>query len=123
MFIFFGIIYGLSNYIWSIDIETKENLTPFEVRRQLDSIGIKPGLKKTDINVYEIERKMQTINNQIMWIRTRIEGSTLHLVIEEKVNPPSTEAKESDSVVAKTDGEIKRVYTYFHFVASMPLFT
>ncbi|ETJ34413.1 Sporulation protein YqfD, partial [human gut metagenome] len=71
VFIFFGIIYGLSNYIWSIDIETKENLTPFEVRRQLDSIGIKPGLKKTDINVYEIERKMQTINNQIMWIRTR----------------------------------------------------
>ena len=120
VFIFFGIIYGLSNYIWSIDIETKENLTPFEVRRQLDSIGIKPGLKKTDINVYEIERKMQTINNQIMWIRTRIEGSTLHLVIEEKVNPPSTEAKESDSVVAKTDGEIKRVYTYSGNPAVVP---
>lgn len=112
MFIFFGIIYGLSNYIWAIDIETKENLTPFEVRRELDSIGIKPGLKKSDINVYEIERKMQTINNQIMWIRTRIEGSTLHLVIEEKINPPSTEVKENDSVVAKCDGEVERVYTY-----------
>lgn len=112
VFIFFGIIYMLSNYIWSIDIETKENLTPFEVRRELQSIGIKPGLKKSDINVYEIERKMQTINDQIMWIRTRIEGSTLHLVIEEKINPPSTEAKESDSVLAKCDGEVQRVYTY-----------
>lgn len=110
--LFFAIIYGLSNYIWAIDIETKENLTPFEVRRELESIGIKPGLKKTDINVYEIERKMQTINDQIMWIRTRIEGSTLHLVIEEKINPPSTEVKENDSVVAKCDGEVKRVYTY-----------
>lgn len=112
IFIFFGIIYALSNYIWAIDIETKGNLTPFEVRRELDSIGIKPGLEKADINVYEIERKMQTINNQIMWIRTRIEGSTLHLVIEEKINPPSTEVKESDSVVAKCDGEVERVYTY-----------
>lgn len=112
VFIFFGIIYVLSNYIWAIDIETKENLTPFEVRRQLQSIGIKPGLKKSDINVYEIERKMQTINDQIMWIRTRIEGSTLHLVIEEKINPPSTETKESDSVLAKCDGEVQRVYTY-----------
>ena len=112
IFLFFGIIYGLSNYIWAIDIETRENLSPFEVRRELESIGIKPGLKKTDINVYEIERKMQTINNQIMWIRTRIEGSTLHLVIEEKVNPPSTEEKKSDSIVAKSDGEVQRVYTY-----------
>ena len=33
IFLFFGIIYGLSNYIWSIDIETRENLSPFEVRR------------------------------------------------------------------------------------------
>lgn len=120
IFIFFGIIYALSNNIWSIDIETKENLTPFEVRRQLESIGVKPGLKKSDINVYEIERKMQTINSQIMWIRARIEGSTLHLVIEEKINPPSTETKESDSVVAKSDGEIKRVYTYSGNPAVVP---
>lgn len=120
IFIFFGIIYVLSNNIWSIDIETKENLTPFEVRRQLESIGVKPGLKKSDINVYEIERKMQTINSQIMWIRARIEGSTLHLVIEEKINPPSTETKESDSVVAKSDGEIKRVYTYSGNPAVVP---
>ena len=63
---------------------------------------------------------MQTINDQIMWIRTRIEGSTLHLVIEEKVNPPSTEKKESDSVVAKCDGEIERVYTYSGNPAVVP---
>lgn len=121
VFLFFGIIYGLSNYIWSIDIETKENLTPFEVRRELYSIGIKPGLKKSSINVYEIERKMQTINDQIMWIRTRIEGSTLKLVIEEKINPPAAEEVEnSNEVVAKMDGEIERVYTYSGNAAVKP---
>ncbi|WP_294373083.1 sporulation protein YqfD [uncultured Clostridium sp.] len=110
--IFLGVIYSLSNYIWAIDIETKENLTPFEARRELYYLGIKPGMKKSDINVYEIERKMQTANDQIMWIRTRIEGSTLHLVIEEKINPPDTEIKQIDSVIAKCDGEVQRVYTY-----------
>ena len=55
---------------------------------------------------------MQTANDQIMWIRTRIEGSTLHLVIEEKINPPDTEIKQIDSVIAKCDGEVQRVYTY-----------
>lgn len=109
--LFFGVIYILSNYIWSIDIETQRNLSPFEVRQQLSSLGIKPGISKSQINVYDIERKMEDLNDQIMWIRTRVEGSTLKLVIKEKVNPPSTEKILYNQVVAKMDGEVKRVYT------------
>lgn len=109
--LFFGVLYYLSNYIWAIDIQTKENLSPFEVRQELESIGIKPGLKKSQINVYNIEKKMEDLNDQIMWIRTRIEGSTLKLVIEEKVNPPSTEKILPNQVIAKMDGEVKRVFT------------
>ncbi len=109
--LFFGVIYILSNYIWAIDIETQRNLSPFEVRQQLSSLGIKPGISKSQINVYDIERKMEDLNDQIMWIRTRVEGSTLKLVIKEKVNPPSTEKILYNQVVAKMDGEVKRVYT------------
>lgn len=46
-----------------------------------------------------------------MWIRVRIEGSTLKLVVKEKINPPSTEKTSYNQVVAKMDGEVKRVYT------------
>jgi similar to stage IV sporulation protein len=109
--LFFVVIYILSNYIWAIDIETQRNLSPFEIRQQLSLIGIKPGISKSQINVYEIERKMEDLNGQIMWIRTRIEGSTLKLVIKEKVNPPSTEKILYNQVVAKMDGEVKRIYT------------
>ncbi|WP_035789947.1 sporulation protein YqfD [Clostridium beijerinckii] len=111
MGLFFVVIYILSNYIWAIDIETQRNLSPFEVRQQLSSIGIKPGLNKSQVNVYEIEKKMEDLNGQIMWIRVRIEGSTLKLVIKEKVNPPATEKTLYNQVVAKMDGEVKRVYT------------
>lgn len=109
--IFFIVIYMLSNYIWAIDIQTQRNLSPFEIRQQLSSIGIKPGLNKSQIDVYAIEKKMEDLNNQIMWIRIRVEGSTLKLVIKEKVNPPSTEKTLFNQVVAKMDGEVKRVYT------------
>ncbi|HEX9025011.1 MAG TPA: sporulation protein YqfD [Clostridium sp.] len=109
--IFFIVIYILSNYIWAIDIQTQKNLSPFEIRQQLSSIGIKPGLNKSQIDVYEIEKKMEDLNSQIMWIRIRVEGSTLKLVIKEKVNPPSTEKVLFNQVVAKMDGEVKRVYT------------
>ncbi|MCE5221845.1 MAG: sporulation protein YqfD [Clostridium sp.] len=109
--IFFIVIYILSNYMWAIDIQTQKNLSPFEIRQQLSSIGIKPGLNKSQIDVYEIEKKMENLNNQIMWIRVRVEGSTLKIVIKEKVNPPSTEKILFNQVVAKMDGEVKRVYT------------
>ena len=68
-------------------------------------------LSKSQINVHEIEKKMEDLNDQIMWIRIRIEGSTLKLVIKEKVNPPSKEKILFNQVVAKMDGEVKRIYT------------
>lgn len=109
--LFFIVIYILSNYIWSIDIQTQRNLSPFEIRQQLSSIGIKQGISKSQINVRELEKNMEDLNDQIMWIRVRVEGSTLKLVIKEKVNPPSTEKILFEQVVAKMDGEVKRVYT------------
>lgn len=109
--VFFIVLYLLSNDIWAIDIETQNNLTPFEVRKELTSIGITPGIKKANINVYDIERKMEDLDNQIMWIRVRIEGSTLRVVIKEKINPPSTEKELPSEVLAKMDGEIKRIFT------------
>lgn len=109
--VFFILLYLLSNNIWAIDIETQNNLTPFEVRKELTSIGITPGIKKANINVYGIERKMEDLDDQIMWIRVRIEGSTLRVVIKEKINPPLTEKELPNEVLAKMDGEIKRVFT------------
>lgn len=118
--LFFVVIYILSNYVWAIDIQTQRNLSPFEIRQQLTAIGVKPGLSKSQINVYELEKKMEDLNDQIMWIRVRIEGSTLKLVIKEKVNPPSTEKTLFNQVVAKMDGEVKRVYTNSGNAAVVP---
>lgn len=110
-FIFFVVIYFLSNYIWAVEIETQKNLSPFEIRQQLSNIGIKPGLEKSKINVRELEKQMENLNPEIMWIRIRIEGSTLKLLVKEKINPPSIEKVSFNKVVAKMDGEVKRIYT------------
>lgn len=109
--VFFIVLYLLSNNIWAIDIETQNNLTPFEVRKDLSSIGITPGIKKSDIDVYDIERKVEDLDDQIMWIRVRIEGSTLRVAIKEKINPPSIEKELPNEILAKMDGEVKRVFT------------
>ena len=47
-----------------------------------------------------------------MWLRVRVEGSTLKVVITEKVNPPVKDEDKYGNLVADMDGQIKRIYTY-----------
>lgn len=109
--VFLGGLYLLSTHLWAIEITTKENVAPFEIRKELADLGIKPGLSKNDINVYTLEKKLEDINSNILWIRVRIEGSTLKVVIEEKIIPPNiSKVAVLGDCVAKMDGEIKRIY-------------
>lgn len=55
-FIFLAIIYYLSTYIWAVEVDVKQNIPPFEIRKQLNSIGISPGIAKKSIDVKEIEK-------------------------------------------------------------------
>ncbi|MBU5455123.1 sporulation protein YqfD [Caproiciproducens sp. MSJ-32] len=110
--IFLVILLHLSTYIWSIEINTRKNLSPYEVRQNLYDLGIEPGIKKKKIDVKELERKIEDINSGILWIRVRIEGSTLKINIEEKVNPPEIVEEKKGNLVSKMEGEISRVYVF-----------
>ena len=110
--VFFAIIYFLSTYIWSIDITVGKNVTPFEIREQLKEIGVSPGVRKSSLDEKEIERKLESLNSEILWLRVRVEGSTLKVVITEKVNPPVKDEDKYGNLVADMDGQIKRIYTY-----------
>lgn len=110
--LFLGVLFYLSMYIWGIEITTNRYVSPYEIRQQLKSLGINPGIKKTNLNVYELEKKLEDGNGEIMWVRARIEGSTLKIKVEEKINPPSIkENVNSNDAVAKMDGEVVRIYT------------
>ena len=112
LLVFLGVIFLLSNYIWAIDINVQENISPFEIRQQLKEIGIKPGLAKKHIVVEDIEKKLENANSEILWLRVRVEGSTLNVTIEEKINPPTEWSGQYGNLVATEDGEVVKVYTY-----------
>lgn len=109
---FLCIIYYLSTYIWAIEVDVQQNIPPFEIRKQLNSIGIKPGIAKSSIEVKEIEKQLENMSSEILWLRVRIEGSTLKVVIEEKINPPQEQNYEYGNLVATMEGEVKRVYAF-----------
>ena len=98
--------------MWSIEITTKKNVSPYELRQQLYEIGIKPGISKNKIDVKDVEKKLEDVNSDVLWLRARIEGSTLKIFIEEKVNPPEVKEEKQGNLVAKMDGEVSRVYAF-----------
>lgn len=112
IFIFGVVIYLLSTFIWFIDINTEKSMTPFELRTQLKGMGVKPGINKKDIDVYKIEEELLKKNDDIMWVRTRIEGSKLVIKIAERQQPPKIEEDENPcNLIAKKDGEVVRLYS------------
>lgn len=110
--IFTVVIAYLSNFIWGIDITTEKNISPYEIRQELNQLGIKSGINKNNINVYNIEEELSKNNNNIMWARVRIIGSKLKVNIVERQAPPTiiNDSTPSD-LVAKRDGIVIRVFT------------
>jgi len=109
---FAGIIYFLSTFIWTINITGDHFLSPYEIRLELKNLGVKPGINKKDLNVYNIEEKLVKNNDNIMWVKVRIQGSILVVSTAERQSPPEI-IEESDpcNLIAKKDGVVVRVYT------------
>lgn len=109
--LFLVLIYYMSTFIWSIEIETEKYLSPYEVRKYLMDLGVRPGIKKKDTSVARIEEEMKK-REDIMWIRARVEGSKMKIKVAERKSPPIIEEDNSiNNIISKMDGEVIRVYT------------
>ncbi|MBP2033040.1 hypothetical protein J2Z42_001719 [Clostridium algifaecis] len=110
--LFISIIYYLSTFIWQIKINSDSNLPPYELRQKLKEYGVVPGISKKRLNVYKIEEFLVKSDENIMWVRARIEGSRLIITAAERKSPPNIVQDNSPcDLAASRDGEVLRVYT------------
>ncbi|MBU3110470.1 sporulation protein YqfD [Clostridium lacusfryxellense] len=110
--LFVGIIYYLSTFVWNIEINTENYISPYELRNQIKTFGIKPGLRKKNIDVYELENKIMRSNDEIMWIKARIDGVKLKIDIIERQSPPVIVSNQTPcNLVATKDGIVSRIFT------------
>lgn len=110
--IFICIMSYLSTYVWKICITTEKYLAPYEIRQQIAKYGIEEGTKKSKIDVHELEEKILKDNENVSWVKARIEGTNLNIQVYENINPPNmVREDEPCDIVASKDGEIVSVYT------------
>ncbi len=108
----FGIIVGLSFFIWRIEIKGDKHISPYEIRKIITDMGIAKGTLKSQIDVNELEEQIIEKNKNVLWSKARIYGSTLKIEVVESFKPPVIEIDSSfGTIVASKDGEVVRVYT------------
>ena len=110
--LFVSIIYYLSTFVWNIEINTEHYISPFELRHQIKALGVTPGLRKKNIDVYDIENKITKSNDEIMWVKVRIEGVKLKVNVIERQSPPIIISKQTPcNLIASKDGRVVRIFT------------
>ena len=86
---FFTIILYLSTYIWTIDIKGNYANSTEALTTYLESININRGTKVNDVDCTDISRKIRQKYDDIIWVSTHINGTSL--VIQIKENQDSKE--------------------------------
>jgi len=110
--LFGSMLYYLSTFVWNIEINTENYISPYELRNQIKSFGIRPGMRKKNIDVYELENKITRSNDEIMWVKARIDGVKLKVDVIERQSPPIiVKDKTPCNLIATKDGIVVRAFT------------
>lgn len=108
--IFAVLIYILSGFIWSIEINGNNAISIYEIQKDLRENGIYIGASKKNINVTETERKLELKSGHIAWISVNITGSTADVEISESYDMPEIVDKTKPcNLKAKKTGQILKM--------------
>lgn len=110
--LFFSILYYLSLFIWSVEIEGEYTHTKEALLRFLKEDGVRVGSVIDRIHCTEVEEKMRETYSDIGWVSVQITGTKLKVEIRE-TNMPVLYEKSSTPVhiVAEHDGTVMSIMT------------
>ena len=104
------ILYGLSMFIWNVEVLGTENVDPSKILSDMESMGVKPGVPKSSIDTMLIENQLIIHMPKLSWASLEIRGSKAIMRVKESVLPPEKEDRETPSdLVATKDGIIDNI--------------
>lgn len=107
--IFIIALYGLSSFIWAVEVEGAKKIDEQMLMEALDEYGVKKGIFKGHIDVRSIENRMMIRFPQLSWVSIQIKGTKAILRVVEAVEPPKPVGKEPCNIIAGKDGIIERM--------------
>ena len=104
--IMLAIIYASCGFLWDIRISGNDNISDIIIMRELNSKGLCPGKKISQLDIDQIENAVLLDSDDISWITINLNGTVAHVQVREKnEQPPKKETKPSNLIASK-NGEI-----------------
>ena len=103
-------IFGISNFIWNIEIKGNTVISKEEILQNLNDNGLKIGTLKQKIDSKEIINNMRLQRNDIAWIGINITGTNAIVeVVEADEKPEIIDENEYCNVVSDKEGVITKI--------------
>ena len=98
-------------FVWRVSVE---NAGPYlgEVRLFLEENGIRPGIRRSRVDLAELRDRLSWRLPTVKWVRTEWRGVTLRVIIEEGTPPPDMPADSVGDMVAAQDGVVHWIAVY-----------
>ena len=103
-------IYASSRYIWNIDITVKNNLQIDNLEEDLESLGVKKGIKKDEIDTNKIINELRLKRDDIAWIGIDIEGTSIKInIVKADKSPDIVKNTDYCNIIASKSGVIQKI--------------
>ena len=104
------IIFGLSNFVWNIEITGENNISKEELLNELNQYGLKTGILKTKVNTKEIINNIRLNRDDIAWVGMKIKGTNIIVeVVEADKKPDIVNENEYCNIISDKEGVITKI--------------
>ena len=111
LFIVIALIFGLSRFIWNIEVVGCEKINSEEIINLVKENGIKIGKYKGNINTDNIINKIRILRDDLAWIGIEIKGTNAIIrVVEAESKPDIIDENSFNNIVATKDAVITNIY-------------
>jgi len=107
--LFVAIIYILSSFIWSIEINSMDDKLNAAVRRDLHRWGLREGIFKHGLDKKYYVDKLLSKYSDISWAEIEIKGSRIIVEMVKKEPKPELEENTPCDIIASKDGIIEEI--------------
>lgn len=104
------VIFGLSGFVWNIEIIGSTNIPQEELLSNLYEYGLKTGMLKAKLNTKEVINNIRLKRNDIAWIGIKILGTNVIVeVVESDKKPEIINEDEYCNITSDKDGIITKI--------------
>ncbi len=109
IFLFFSVIFILSNFIWIINIEGNYSIKSSEILSACKKINIYEGISKKKINTKYDAQRLMLQQKQISWCSLNIEGCVLTINLTEAEATDKDKRQNPSNLKSIVEGKIKKI--------------